>query len=76
MPHKLHHVLVILRSLLKDSVTSDLIFGDGICAKRVALSSSYDTSTFSNPSYISWEYNMKSKGPSMLPCGTPELTFL
>ena len=75
MPHKLHHVLILLRSLLRNSVTSDLIFGDGIRATRVA-SSAYDTSIFSNPNHISWAYNMKSKGPSTLPCGTPEITFL
>ena len=34
MPHKLRHVLILLRSLLRDSVTSDLIFGDGMCAKK------------------------------------------
>ena len=71
MPHKLHYVLILLR----DSATSDLIFGDGIRAKRVA-SSAYDTSIFSNPNHISWVYNMKSKGPNALPCGTPEITFL
>ena len=75
MPHKLQHVQILLRSLLRDSVTSDLIFGDGIRAKRVA-SSAYDTRIFSNPNYISWVYNMKSNGPSTLPCGTPEITFL
>ena len=75
MPHKLHHVLIVLRPLLRDLVTSDVIFGDGTLAKRVA-SSAYDTSIFSNPNHISWVYNMKSKGPRTLPCGTPEITFL
>ena len=75
MPHKLHHVLILLRSLLRDSVTSDLVFGDGLHGKRVA-SSAYDTSIFSNPNHISWVCNMKSKGPSTLPCGTPKITFL
>ena len=75
MPHKLHHVLILLRSLLRDSVTSDLIFGDGIRAKGVA-SSAYDASIFSKPNHISWVYNMKSKGPSTLFCGTPEIILL
>ena len=42
MPH--NYTMYLLRSLLRNSVISDLIFGDGICAKRVALSA-YDTST-------------------------------
>ena len=54
MPHKLHYVLILLRPLLRDSVTSDLIFGDGIRAKRVA-SSAYDTSIFSNPNHTQCE---------------------
>ena len=66
MPHKLHHVLILLRSLLRDSVTSDLIFGGGIRAERVA-SSAYGTSIFFNPNHISWAYSMKSKGPSTFP---------
>ena len=53
MPHKLHHVLILLRSLIRDSATSDLIFGNGIRAKRVA-SSSYDTGIFFNQNHISW----------------------
>ena len=75
MPHKLRHVLILLRSLLRDSATSDLIFGDGIRTKRVA-SSTYDTSIFSNPDHILWVYNTKIKGPSTLPRGMPEITFL
>ena len=44
MPHKLHRVIILLRSLLWDSVMPDFIFGDGIHTKRV-VSSAYDTST-------------------------------
>ena len=71
----MHHVLILIRSLLKDSVTSDLIFEDGIQAKREA-SSVYDTSIFSSPNQISWIYNMKSKGPSALSCDAPEISLL
>ena len=75
IPHELNHVLILLRSLLRDSVTSDLIFGYGKLAKRVA-SSVYDTIIFSSLNHISWVYNMKNKGPRTLPCGTPEKTLL
>ena len=51
MSHKVHHALILLKSLLWDSVISDLIFENGIQIKRVE-SSAYDTSISSRESNL------------------------
>ena len=55
---------------------SALTFADGIRAKRGVSSLANDTSIFISTNQISWEYKMKSKGSSTLPCGTIEITLI